>query len=108
IIVDDAIVVSEDADTHRRRGEGPEQAALGGARRMYWPVVASSLTTVAAFVPLMLVGGIIGNVMFDIPFVMIMVILAALMESFLILPAHLKSALQGEAGHHASRLRERL
>jgi multidrug efflux pump subunit AcrB len=108
IIVDDAIVVSEDADTHRRRGEGPEQAALGGARRMFWPVVAASLTTVAAFVPLMLVGGIIGNVMFDIPFVMIMVITAALIESFLILPAHLKVALQGEAAHHASRLRERL
>lgn len=108
IIVDDAIVVSEDADTHRRRGEGPEQAALGGARRMFWPVVAASLTTVAAFVPLMLVGGIIGNVMFDIPFVMIMVITAALMESFLILPAHLKAALQGEAAHRASRLRERL
>lgn len=108
IIVDDAIVVSEDADTHRRLGEGPEQAVLGGARRMFWPVVAASLTTVAAFVPLMLVGGIIGNVMFDIPFVMIMVIMAALIESFLILPAHLKGALQGEAARRTSSMRARL
>ncbi len=108
IIVDDAIVVSEDADTHRRLGEGPEQAALGGTRRMFWPVVAASLTTVAAFVPLMLVGGIIGNVMFDIPFVMIMVIMAALIESFLILPAHLRVALQGEAARQSSRVRDRL
>jgi len=51
IIVDDAIVVSEDADTHRRMGEGPAQAAAGGARRMFWPVVAASLTTIAAFIP---------------------------------------------------------
>ena len=108
VIVDDAIVVSEDADTHRRMGEGPEQAALGGARRMFWPVVAASLTTVAAFVPLMMVGGIIGNILFDIPFVMIMVILAALIESFLILPAHLRSALSGEAARKVSRVRQRL
>lgn len=108
IIVDDAIVVSEDADTHRRMGEGPAQAALGGARRMFWPVVAASVTTIAAFLPLMLVGGIIGNILFDIPFVMIMVITAALLESFLILPAHLKSALHGEAAQQASRLRQRL
>ena len=108
VIVDDAIVVSEDADTHRSMGEGPEQAALGGARRMFWPVIAASLTTVAAFIPLMMVGGIIGNILFDIPFVMIMVIMAALMESFLILPAHLKSALSGEAARHTSKVRQRL
>ena len=108
IIVDDAIVVSEDADTHRKQGEGPEQAALGGARRMFWPVVAASLTTVAAFLPLMLIGGIIGNIMFDIPFVMIMVIMAALLESFLILPNHLKLALSGTTALKVSPLRQRL
>jgi multidrug efflux pump subunit AcrB len=108
IIVDDAIVVSEDADTHRSRGEGPEQAALGGARRMLLPVLAASFTTVAAFVPLMMVGGIIGNILGDIPFVMIMVILASLLESFLILPAHLKHALSGALEHKTSSLRQRL
>ncbi len=108
IIVDDAIVVSEDADTHRLMGEGAVQAALGGARRMLWPVVAASLTTVAAFIPLMLVGGIIGNILGDIPFVMIMVIIASLLESFLILPSHLRLALSGDSGHKNSRLRQRL
>ncbi len=108
IIVDDAIVVSEDADTHRLMGEGAVQAALGGARRMLWPVVAASLTTVAAFIPLMLVGGIIGNILGDIPFVMIMVIVASLLESFLILPSHLRLALSGNSGHKNSRLRQRL
>ncbi len=108
IIVDDAIVVAEDADTHRHMGEPPEAAALGGARRMLAPVVAASLTTVAAFVPLMMVGGVIGNILGDIPFVMVMVILASLLESFLILPAHLKGALRGAAGARATRLRQSL
>ena len=106
IIVDDAIVVSEDADTHRSMGEPPEAAALGGARRMLAPVIAASLTTVAAFVPLMMVGGVIGNILGDIPFVMVMVILASLLESFLILPAHLKGALRGEAAARSTRLRK--
>ena len=108
IIVDETIVVAEDAETHRRMGETPAQAALGGARRMFWPVVAASLTTIAAFLPLMLVGGVVGNILFDIPFVMILVILAALLESFCILPAHLKGALSGAAAMRSSRLRQRL
>lgn len=108
IIVDDAIVVSEDADTHRHLGEGPAQAALGGARRMLWPVIASSLTTVAAFLPLMMVGGIIGNILGDIPFVMVAVICASLLECFLILPAHLRGALAGAAALEHSALRARI
>jgi len=108
IIVDDAIVVSEDADTHRHMGEGPSQAAIGGARRMLGPVLASSLTTVAAFLPLMMVGGIIGNILGDIPFVMVAVIVASLLECFLILPAHLRGALAGEAALKQSALRARL
>ena len=108
IIVDDAIVVSEDADTHRHMGEGAAQAALGGARRMLWPVIASSLTTVAAFLPLMMVGGIIGNILGDIPFVMVAVITASLIECFLILPAHLRGALAGAAALEHSALRARI
>ena len=62
IIVDDAIVVGEDAVTHFERGEDPLSAAEGGARRMLAPVVSSSLTTIAAFMPLLLIGGIIGSI----------------------------------------------
>ena len=108
IIVDDAIVVSEDADTHRHMGEGPSQAAIGGARRMLGPVLASSLTTVAAFLPLMMVGGVIGNILGDIPFVMMAVIAASLLECFLVLPAHLRGALAGPAALQHSALRARL
>ncbi|HEB94276.1 MAG TPA: efflux RND transporter permease subunit [Gammaproteobacteria bacterium] len=90
IIVDDAIVVGEDALSHFEKGEPPTQAVEGGAYRMLAPVMSSSLTTVAAFIPLMLVGGIIGNMMFEIPLVVICVIIASLVECFLILPGHLR------------------
>ncbi len=108
VIVDDAIVVGEDAYAHRRMGEPPLAAAEGGARRMFWPVMASSLTTVAAFIPLMLVSGPIGNIMFDIPFVMVCVLLASVVECFFILPAHLRDAFARETAAGASRLRARL
>lgn len=108
IIVDDAIVVGEDAATHRAMGEAPDRAAIGGAQRMVMPVLASSLTTVAAFLPLLMVGGVFGKIMFDIPLVMIMVIIASLLECFLILPAHLRSAFTAEARRPVSKLRQRL
>ena len=94
IIVDDAIVVGEDALTHYARGDNPLRAAEGGARRMFVPVMSSSLTTVAAFLPLMMISGIIGNILFDIPLVIICVIIASLIESFLILPGHLHHSFQ--------------
>lgn len=90
IIVDDAIVVGEDALSHYQSGERSLQAAEGGARRMFIPVMSSSLTTIAAFLPLLVVGGIIGNILSAIPIVIICVIIASLIESFLILPGHLR------------------
>jgi len=92
VIVDDAIVVGEDADAHFRGGEQPQRASEGAAKRMFWPVVASSLTTIAAFMPLLMVGGIFGNILGDIPIVMICVLIASLLECFVVLPHHLRSA----------------
>ncbi len=100
IIVDDAIVVGEDALAHYQRGEHSLEAAEGGARRMLAPVLSSSLTTVAAFIPLMMVSGIIGTILFDIPFVVICVIAASLFESFLVLPGHLRHSFH-KAHHQA-------
>ncbi|MDD3608605.1 MAG: efflux RND transporter permease subunit [Halothiobacillaceae bacterium] len=107
VIVDDAIVVGEDAYAHYRNGESPLHASEGAGKRMLWPVLASSLTTVAAFLPLMMVGGIIGNILFDIPLVMICVILASLIECFLVLPAHLRTAFLRSGDGPLDRLRAR-
>ncbi|MEW6677117.1 MAG: efflux RND transporter permease subunit [Pseudomonadota bacterium] len=92
VIVDDAIVVGEDAYAHHKMGEAPMNASEGGARRMFWPVIASSLTTVAAFLPLMMVSGPMGKILGDIPFIMICVLIASVIECFFILPAHLRNA----------------
>jgi multidrug efflux pump subunit AcrB len=108
IIVDDAIVVAEDAMTHYQRGEHPLDAAEGGARRMLVPVMSSSLTTVAAFLPLMMVSGIIGQILRDIPFVVICVIIASLIESFLILPGHLRASFHRNHHRKPSRVRQKL
>ncbi|MFT5658137.1 MAG: multidrug efflux pump subunit AcrB [Gammaproteobacteria bacterium] len=105
IIVDDAIVVGEDAQAHYDMGEDPLKASEGGARRMLAPVMASSLTTIAAFLPLMLVGGRMGNIMIAIPVVIICVIIASLIESFLILPGHLRHAFSSETSRSESKLR---
>src|SRR5690606_17864968 len=94
VIVDDAIVVGEDADAHFRSGEQPGLASDGAAHRMLWPVVASSLTTIAAFMPLLMIGGIYGSILGDIPTVMICILIASLLECFLVLPHHLRNAFQ--------------
>ena len=108
IIVDDAIVVGEDAQAHFDMGEDPLMASEGGARRMLAPVLASSLTTIAAFLPLMMIGGRMGSIMVAIPMVIVCVIVASLIESFLILPGHLRHAfVQGRAAK-TSRFKEKL
>ncbi len=108
IIVDDAIVVGEDALAHYQYGEDPLMAAEGGALRMLAPVASSSLTTIAAFLPLMMVTGIIGHILFDIPFVVICVLIASLIESFLILPGHLRHSFHKNHHKPNGELRQKL
>lgn len=92
IVVDDAIVVSEDAVSLFEQGLSPADAAAGGAKRMLLPVLTSSLTTMAAFVPLLLTGGEMGAIIMTLPMVLLCVILASLVECFLVLPGHLRHA----------------
>ena len=98
LIVDDTIVVGEHAAAQREAGLGARQAAEAGALRMLAPVMAASLTTVAAFLPLVAMGGIIGQIVGAIPLVVVAVILASLAECFLVLPGHLREALKKHGG----------
>ena len=98
IVVDDAIVVGEHAATLRSRGLAPIEAAEGGAQRMLAPVMAASLTTIAAFLPILLISDIIGQIITAIPFVVVCVLVASLVECFLILPGHLRQAFHRSAG----------
>ncbi|MCF6777332.1 efflux RND transporter permease subunit [Thiotrichales bacterium 19X7-9] len=108
IIVDDTIVVGENAYREFSLGTRPYKAAILGARRMLKPVLASSLTTIAAFLPLMLVTDIIGQVLFSIPLVVICVIIASLFECFLVLPNHLKSSFRKMKHQSTSKMRMKL
>lgn len=90
IVVDDAIVVGEHADYRFDIGDSASQAAIKGASKMFVPVVCSTLTTIAAFFPLFVISGIIGQIISAIPFVVVSVLVASLIECFLVLPCHLK------------------
>lgn len=98
IVVDDAIVVGEHADALHRKGLDPISAAENGARRMAAPVFSSSLTTIAAFAPLLFISDIIGDIIAGIPYVVIAIIIASLVECFLALPGHLRGAFSWGSG----------
>ena len=89
IIVDDAIIVSENFSYHIERGSSPIEAASKGTFAVLAPVVASIATTIAAFGPLLFMSGIFGKFVFTIPYVVILCLLASLFECFIILPSHL-------------------
>ena len=101
IVVDDAIVVGEHADFRARRlGESAVEAAENAARRMSMPVIAATLTTVIAFFGLVAVGGRFGDLIKDIPFTVIAVLAASLVECLLILPNHLSHSLRHAQERH--------
>jgi multidrug efflux pump subunit AcrB len=101
IVVDDAIVVGEHADYRARTlGEPPVIAAETAARRMAAPVFSATLTTVLAFAALTAIGGQFGSLIADIPFTVIVVLIASLVECFLILPNHMAHALAHSAKTH--------
>ncbi|MCF7699246.1 efflux RND transporter permease subunit [Loktanella sp. M215] len=99
IVVDDAIVVGEHADYRARTlKEPPKVAAERAAIKMFSPVFSATLTTVIAFFGLVIVGGRFGSLIADIPFTVIVVLAASLVECFLILPNHLSHSIGPNAG----------
>ena len=90
IVVDDAIVVGEESLTQFDAGASPADAASAGAKNMLAPVIASSLTTLCAFTPLLTDDGPVR----EIAVIMLVVIAASLIECFLILPGHLRHAFE--------------
>jgi len=89
IVVDDAIVVGENIFTWRERGHSPQGAATRGALEVAVPVTLAVMTTVVAFMPLAGVEGMMGKFMYNIPVVVVAILLFSLVESLLILPSHL-------------------
>ena len=89
ILVDDAIVVAENIYSHMERGKNRVQAAIDGCYEVVLPVIATVVTSIVAFAPLLMVEGTVGKFMAVIPAAIIAALLASLIESLFILPAHL-------------------
>jgi multidrug efflux pump subunit AcrB len=91
MVVDDAIVVGENIYTHRQMGKNRFRGAIDGTMEVAGPVIIAVTTTILAFFPLANVEGMMGKFMGQIPIVVIAVLLISLVESLLILPAHLST-----------------
>ena len=89
IVVDDAIVVSDNVDRHRRMGKSLTAAAIDGTVEVIPSVISSVLTTVITFLPLCFVSGVMGKFIAVMPFAFISTLLMSLAESTLVLPGHL-------------------
>ncbi|MEM9970815.1 MAG: efflux RND transporter permease subunit, partial [Pseudomonadota bacterium] len=101
IVVDDAIVVGEHADYRRRELKEPAPvAAENAARRMFTPVFSATITTIIAFFGLTAISGRFGDLIAAIPYNVIVVLIASLIECFLILPNHMNHALKHSEKEH--------
>ena len=89
IVVDDAIVTGENVYRHMQTGDSGLSAAIHGTKEVAIPVTFGILTTIAAFMPLVFIEGRLGTWFSPVPMVVIPVLIFSLVESKLILPAHL-------------------
>ena len=88
MVVDDAIIICENAYRHIEEGLSPIEAAVVGTKEVTWPVIAAVSTTVAAFMPLLLMAGTLGKFMGVIPKTVAFALAASLVEALFILPSH--------------------
>ncbi len=89
MIVDDAIVVGENAYRLMEEGMAPLEAAIQGTAEVGKPVMATIMTTIAAFLPTLMIGGTMGEFMKPLPYIVTFCLVASLIEALLVLPAHL-------------------
>lgn len=89
MVVDDAIIVIENVYRHMEEGKSPLQAAISGTEQVMWPVISAVLTTIAAFLPLLMMSGVIGKFMSVMPVVVALALAGSLVEALVILPSHM-------------------
>ncbi len=88
IIVDDAIMIVENCYRHLQMGKSWKQAAIDGTDEIMTPILAATATTIAAFLPLILLPGIMGKFMRVVPVTVSLALAASMVEAFIILPSH--------------------
>ncbi|TET88616.1 MAG: efflux RND transporter permease subunit, partial [Sulfurovum sp.] len=90
MLVDEAIVVAENIYRHLEMGKSPRDAAIDGALEMFPAVLTATLTTVFAFLPLLIMSGKMGMFMQVLPVMISILLLSSLFEAFYFLPLHTK------------------
>jgi multidrug efflux pump subunit AcrB len=108
LLVDDAIVVAENITSRHERGESAATAAINGAVQVAWPVVATVLTTICAFLPLALIEGSLGDMLAALPMIVAVALLVSLIEALFILPSHMAHSLRMEERREKPNLLHRL
>lgn len=93
LLTDDAIVVAENITARYEKGEPALVAAVRGTGEVAWPVVATVTTTIAAFLPLAMIEGQIGDFLGALPVVVACALTVSLLEAIIILPAHMGHSL---------------
>ena len=88
LVVDHAIVIIENSYRLQEKGISPVEAAVEGARQVALPVIAATGTTVAAFLPLMILPGTIGKFLRVIPFTVSIALILSTLEALFFIPAH--------------------
>ena len=86
MLVDGAIVVVDLAERYRRQGQDRLQAYLAASQRMAWPIIASTMTTLAVFIPLLFWPGMAGQFMFYLPATVIITLLMSLLIALVFVP----------------------
>lgn len=89
IVVDDAIIIAEQYSQNIENGQSPKDAATNAVLKCWIPITGATLTTIIAFVPIMLSDDGLSNILFAIPIVVITALSVSLFECFFILPNHL-------------------
>ncbi|MCG7877855.1 MAG: efflux RND transporter permease subunit [Candidatus Thiodiazotropha taylori] len=88
IVVDDAIVVTENIYRHVQEGKSLREAIINGTAEVALPVISATMTTVAAFLPMLIMSGSTGQFFALVPKAVSFAIIASLVECLLILPIH--------------------
>ena len=90
MLVDEAIVVAENIYRHIEMGKSPRDAAIDGAAEMFPAILTATLTTVFAFLPLLIMSGKMGMFMQVLPVMISILLISSLFEAFYFLPLHAK------------------
>ena len=107
LLMDDAIVLSENIAAHLSQGKSPIEAAVDGAKQVAPGIIASFVTTICIFGSLVFLKGNMGSILKVLPVVLIATLSVSLVEAFLILPHHLAQSMRAGAAKSPSAFRRR-